>query len=533
HAVPLDMRKLERSALDRLAWTDYHLTKVYEYSQLKNYEAKTMPTVDLMKKMFDLKKNKQALGRDINSIVNELGIAFEYKFNELRGALISDLSEGYQQDKKYRKISLSTKSHPQILQTLNSEGIVTINLQRDFGIEIIEADQHDARIMDIQVPEFDLVRKGIEGQKLEVAVELGERGIIRKNADFFEFFTEPNDSPRRWRTTLDESGKPINASGESEGYKELINFIRGEGNSKSSIFTSPPAWSDVQISVIDKSSEEDYPAIEKIYLEVKLSYQENSNASENVIDLRLQNPPAGMFYTVNRIGGNNQSQVDTLAGNFYTTAKRNELLSFSLPEGIKGFKNWNIKPRILRKGKDLTARTIRISPERNVRVWAVFEEAKPASPPSPAPTPKEKPALEPGMIVMYDQIDSQSPKVTGKTCASLLSKQFKENPQEVKGYGDKYWVKISYSGKPVYLKIEDLKVHKVDIYGQNPFEGSPAPIAQTCQFLLEPLLEYAEEFETAANEYWMTFDYRGQKVYIKSDDLSSEDNIFDPSSQEE
>jgi len=391
------MGQMKKAARERLNWIEYQLVKVYEYSQLKPYKEKaSLASNEVLDKIYS--RIKLSKDTSVKEIVNQLKPAFQEQIREMSHNIVKDLSLGHKQDPKKktksdhkfgRYIMLDSKLCPDIFDKLNSsDASAFVDLQKDLMGVIILPDQENVRIIDITLDEItfdELLPKGSEAVKIKV--ELGREGILRSSENFYRFNTEKEGvSPDSWSWTIKNitgnENEIINESELSDSYKALLKFVLGENQTSikpgenENIFTLPPAWNKLKISVTHPGFDtQELPKIKSLSFNARLDYQEVSTDSNiKVLDVRLKNAPKGTLFKVKH------EKSSESYGSFYNTFKRNETITIDLQEvqadreyGEQIFKKWIMIPKLL-DDNALRQKSITFSLRDNVRLIASFEE---------------------------------------------------------------------------------------------------------------------------------------------------------------
>lgn len=470
---------IRNESLKRLKWVEYQLIKSYEYTTLTPFN-QTMPC----SAVFDMNYQREKASitpQTIDAFVEKLAMAYDAQRMKMSGYILRDPNLGkYRGDDDFaRKVVLiqddetttDTKGS-ELLAELNNKGSVILDLQSDFVNEIIRADESNTRIKDIKLFDVKFDKPLSPRASIKVKLEILDEGILRKDKGLFVFKTgDPNNVSDIWTWELKNKNDSLDiySDGQSSEYKNLIDFlITGETSAtdkkRVSRFTAPPAWSRCRLSIVNNNNVP-MPKLTYVELGLKCDRLELSDDNQVVLDIKLQNAPVGVTYTVIKNGAAEKLE-DTHTRNDYEIVDVGTSVHIKLSEpesATTQFERWQIYSKSRVNGdenpdKELTGLNL----SENTRIVAIFKKKAETETPvaatekedtdkpvvsakntaeKPNPTAKKE-------IKLYENPSLQSPIIAIEYDFTNIDQT--EDAEEINGF-----IRVVYNGtQEAYIKKE-------------------------------------------------------------------------------
>jgi hypothetical protein len=472
---------IRNESLKRLKWVEYQLIKSYEYTTLKPF-ADPMPCSVVFD--IDYQRNKASVTREtIDAFVDKLAMAYDAQRMKMSGYILKDANiNKYLTETDFsRKLLLAQDDETttdtkgsQLLAELNSKGSVVLDLQSDFVNEIIRPDESHTRIKDIKLFDVKFDKPLSTRASMKVKLEILDEGILRKGKDLFVFKTGDINKVSdiwTWELKSKDEKSDISATEQSSEYKNLINFlITGEivPSDKESVsrFTAPPAWSRCKLSIVN-NNDVPMPRITYVELGLKCNRLELTDDNNVVLDIKLQNAPMGVTYTVIKNSATEKPE-DTHTQNDYEIVDKGTSIKIKLSEPTNAnmqFERWQLYSRSRvngeeRPGKELTG----LNMSENVRIVAIFKRKEATETPV-ANTETEKEEAEKPVVAaknatekpndaakkeikLYESPSLESPVIAIEHDFEKIDKT--EDAEETNGF-----IRVVYNGtQEAYIKKE-------------------------------------------------------------------------------
>lgn len=453
---------IRNESLKRLKWVEYQLVKSYEYTTLTPFKEQ-MPC----SAVFDLnyqRKKATVTPQTIDALVDELAMAYDAQRMKMSSYILKDPNlNKYKTDKDFsRKVVLiqddetttDTKGS-QLLAELNSKGSVVLDLQSDFVNEIIRADESHARIKDMKLLDVKFDKPLSSRNSLKVKLEILDEGILRTGKDLLVFKTgDPNKVSDIWTWELKMTNDKLDilSDEQSTEYKNLINFlITGETSTsdKESVsrFTAPPAWSRCRLSV-ENNNDVPMPKLTYLELGLKCDRLELSDKDNVVLDIKLQNAPVGVSYSVIKNSAAEKPE-DTHTQNDYEIVNRGTSVKIKLTEpdsATMQFDKWQLYSRSRVNGEERTEKELTgINLNENTRILAIFKKkAVTDNPVAATETEKHDEEENPNAaakqeIKLYESPSLESPVIAIEHDFTNIDQA--EDAEEINGF-----VRVVYNG---------------------------------------------------------------------------------------
>jgi len=338
------MQNIRDSAIDRIGLIEYQLVKVYEYTTMSKYTASMPATAALIR---EYNKEKNSINEsNLNSKVSRLADVINGVRSVMYGDIIKNISDNHKQDgtesdQEGREIFLSYSEAEEdlklnhLLKVLNEENEVIINTQADVA-KVIEPGEQNTRVIDIFLESVTLNKDMPQNRNLTITIELDSEGVLRKGENFYLFDADNHDLPIYKRTFTVKSlyngqTKVRMTSHNSEKFNSLIEFITGQKDTKlgkkQRLFTLPPAWGFLKITLDYDGKQIDKPEITSLVLNMKCDYEDLKKSDKHILDIRSESPYPGVQLTLD-----NKGQKELLLSNKYKFLEQGDQVTLTIDE---------------------------------------------------------------------------------------------------------------------------------------------------------------------------------------------------------
>ncbi len=320
---------MKDQALERLKWMEYQLVKIYNYTTLEKYEGKMTNFRNLLSSRMQSEPDTA-----------QMKAGYAASLQNIKFKIIESATNGHYQDETGRSVVLKSEK---IMDNLNRDNSVVIDLQADLKDEIIRPDENNNRIIEINLVKIVLEKDGEEytlgeDEEVRVTATLGDKGVLRKNNDFFLFFNDSNSSDA-WSWTWGEGNKSIGKTIPSKNYNEIISFIT-DNKKTTTLFTNPPAWNKLRIG-LDKKKQPKGVTIKSLKFEVVCDFETLDREANGLLDVRMAKDLGQSYIIINDSNG-----LDTIMNNRYSTLAPNTNVSLEAVslDTTKMFAYWEVYP---------------------------------------------------------------------------------------------------------------------------------------------------------------------------------------------